>query len=140
MDEFEKKLKRDAADIDAAVSPELEDRIRASLLAAGRHVPAPDTKAGGYRGLWLASSLTGLAAAAAIVAFLNLNEPESPQAPPVTSTVPSYTEYMEQLQQSLPLRTETAEFAGGLEEELEHLRADFEKARENVSRDIDFTF
>ena len=49
-------------------------------------------------------------------------------------------EYMGQLQDRLPLRAETAEFAYGLEEELARLQADIEKARKNVSQDIDFTF
>ena len=140
MDEFAKRLKRDAGNIDAGITPELDERIRASLQATGRHLPAADRRAGGFRGLWFASSLTGLAAAAAVVAFLNWNEAAVEPVPDMASTVPDYQEYMEQLQQSLPLRTETVEFADGLEEELIRLRADIEKARENVSQDIDFTF
>ena len=42
MDEFENRLKRDAEDIRAAVSPELRTRIDASLRATKQIRPVPD--------------------------------------------------------------------------------------------------
>ena len=140
MDEFEKRLKRDATAIDASVSPQLEERLAASLHSAGREVPVAEQRSPAFSRLWLASSLTGLAAAAAIMMFVYRTEPEIVEMPVVAETVPDYREYMEQLQENLPLRTETVEFADGLEEELTRLKADMLKARETVSRDLDFTF
>jgi hypothetical protein len=93
--------------------------------------------------LWWASSLTGLAAAAAVIALLNWNRPDpEPVLPEQTAfqVVPDAREYLQQIQGRLPLRAETADFKHGLEDELVKLQADFEKARENVNRDIDFTF
>lgn len=140
MDEFENRLKQDAAAIPAEISPQLEERIAASLHAAGRDVPVPARPSTSFDGLWLASSLTGLAAAAAVMIFMYRSEPVTVEPPAVAETVPDYRDYMEQLQQNLPLQTETVEFAGGLEEELQRLRADMIKARDTVTRDLDFTF
>jgi hypothetical protein len=54
--------------------------------------------------------------------------------------VPDAHEYLQQIQGRLPLRAETAVFTHGLEDELQKLQADLEKARENVNRDMNFTF
>lgn len=140
MDEFEKRLKRDAEAIDASISPQLQERLAASLHAAGRDVPVAQRRTPGFSRLWIASSLTGLAAAAAVMVFMYRVEPEVVEPPVIAETVPDYRDYMEQLQENLPLRTETVEFADGLEEELTRLKADMLKARETVSRDLDFTF
>jgi len=142
MDEFEKRLKQDAACIDASISPELEERLKASVHSIGRELPGrqPRSTTGG---LWWASSLTGLAAAALILVLFNWNRAETSVEVPASiagNTVPDYREYMDQLQDRLPLNTETADFAQGLEEELIRLQSDLEKAREKVSRDMDFTF
>jgi hypothetical protein len=40
----------------------------------------------------------------------------------------------------LPLRVKTADLAAPLEDELQNLRSDLEKARDNVERDLKFTF
>jgi len=142
MDEFEKRLKRDAEDIDAAISPQLASRIEASLQTFER-IELLRQKRSTTSNLWWASSLTGLAAAAAVIALLNWNrpgpEPVSPE-PTAFAVVPDAREYLQQIQGRLPLRAETADFKHGLEEELVRLQADFEKAREKVNRDIDFTF
>ena len=140
MDEFEKRLKRDAEAIEVSITPQLEERIASSLHAAGREVPVATRRAPAFSRLWLASSLTGLAAAAAVMVVMYRAEPEVVEPPAVAETVPDYRDYMEQLQQNLPLRTETVEFADGLEEELTRLKADMLKARDTVSRDLDFTF
>lgn len=142
MDEFEKRLKQDAQDISADIPVQLTSRIEASLLAAERIEPARQ-KRSDSNNLWWASSLTGLAAAAAVIVLLNWNRPEpQPVLPEQTAfqVVPDAQEYLRQIQGRLPLRAETADFTHGLEDELQKLQADFEKARENVNRDIDFTF
>jgi len=142
MDNFEKRLKRDAQDIDADPSPQLASRIEASLQSVERIEPVRQ-KRSATSNLWWASSLTGLAAAAAVIALLNLNQsgPE-PVLPEQTAfqTVPDAREYLQQIQGRLPLRADTAEFTHGLEDELTRLRADLEKARKKVNQDIDFTF
>ena len=142
MDEFEKRLKRDAQGIDADISPQLVSRIEASLLSVER-IESLRQKGSATSNLWWASSLTGLAAAAAVIALLNWNRPDpEPLLPEQTAfqVVPDAREYLQQIQGRLPLRAETADFRHGLEDELVRLQADFEKARENVNRDIDFTF
>lgn len=142
MDEFEKRLKRDAQGIDADLSPQLASRIEASLRSVER-IESLREKGSATSNLWWASSLTGLAAAAAVIALLNWNRPNpEPVLPEQTAfaVVPDAREYLQQIQGRLPLRAETADFKHGLEDELVKLQADFEKARENVNRDIDFTF
>jgi hypothetical protein len=142
MDEFEKRLKRDAEGIDVDISPQLASRIEASLRSVER-IESLREKGSATSNLWWASSLTGLAAAAAVIALLNWNRPDpEPVLPEQTAfqVVPDAREYLAQIQGRLPLRAETADFKHGLEDELVKLQADFEKARENVNRDIDFTF
>ena len=63
MDEFEKRLKRDADAIQAEVTPELRARIDASLRGTGQVRPANRQAEPAPANLWWASSLTGLAAA-----------------------------------------------------------------------------
>lgn len=142
MDDFEKRLKADADAIDAAVSPELRARIGAALhgvepirpvVGKGRSTPV---------GLWLASSLTGLAAAATLILVQNREGPE-PAAPPaetlVQMTVPENpAPDLALVRPVLDIRT--ADFTGPLEDELVKLKADVEKARESVRQDLDFTF
>ena len=143
MDKFEKRLKKDAAVIQADVSPELRDRIRASVHSAGQVGPESGQRTT-TSNLWWASSLTGLAAAAMVIVLFNWTRPDAsttdrvPEA--TTATVPDFREYMDELDTALPLRTDTVEFANGLEDELARLQADIEKAKERVSRDVDFTF
>jgi hypothetical protein len=136
MDNFEKRLKRDADAIEAEMSPELRARIEASLHGiepirpAGRKPPSP--------GFWWASSLTGLAAALTVIVVLNWNRPGPAPAEQVADTpepavtVPSAT--------TPPLDIRTADFTSPLEEELIRLQSDIEKARESVREDLDFTF
>jgi hypothetical protein len=142
MDEFEKRLKNDALDISAEISPQLTSRIEASLLAAERIEPVRQNRSDTSK-LWWASSLTGLATAAAVIVLLNWNRPDpAPVLPEQTAfqVVPDAHGYLQQIQGRLPLRAETAVFTHGLEDELQKLQADLEKARENVNRDMNFTF
>ena len=144
MGDFEKRLKQDAMQIDAAVSPEFADRIDASLRSVGRDIPIVEQRPPSNR-LWWASSLTGLAMALAVVAVVNWNS-EMAEAPPQiqvdggSETVPDHREYLRQLQEQMVPQPGSVKFANSLEEELNNLQADFEKVRENVARDIDFTF
>jgi hypothetical protein len=139
MDEFEKRLKRDADAIRPDASPELAARIEASIqgIEPIRPVEARPTSS---NGLWWASSLTGLAAAIAVVVLVNWNQPavdDVPEATVVDVTVPPDTVLTAP---PIPLEISTADFASPLEEELDHLKSDLEKAREKVKKDLDFTF
>jgi len=139
MDEFEQRLKHDADALQARVSPELRRRIDASLCAVEPIRPGTGRQRSAAR-LWWASSLTGLAAAAALIVVTNWHRQEPPPAldvPVAQTTVPAESE---SLFTSPILDVRTAEFAGPLEEELDKLQSDFDKARESVRRDLDFTF
>ena len=137
MDEFENRLKHDAEDIRAAVSPELRTRIDASLRATKQIRPVPESRAPGIN-LWWASSLTGLAAAIIVIVLINWNGPTT-ELPPVES-IASVPDNVNENQGLYRPQLKTADFTRPLEEELIRLQADIEKARQNVKEDIDFTF
>ena len=140
MDEFENRLKRDAEEIRAGISPELRTRIDASLRATEQIRPVPESRAPGMN-LWWASSLTGLAAAIIVIVLINWNQPATEQVPleqVADRTVPVAVDEFQGLYP--PWLIKTADFASPLEEELARLQADIERARENVKKDIDFTF
>lgn len=139
MDEFEKRLKRDAGALQATVSPELRQRIDASLRGTEPIRPAREERRS-PTGLWWASSLTGLAAAVAVIVVMNWNRQETEPAlevPQARTTVPAETE---RLITTPLLDVSTAGFAAPLEEELDKLQSDIDKARESLRRDLDFTF
>ncbi len=140
MDEFEKRLKQDANALEAEVSPQLRARIDASLRGTERPGAVGPEKRSASR-LWLASSLTGLAATIAVIALVNMNRPDpAPVATPVAElpTVPASPLDFPLFPPDLDIQS--AEFASPLEEELLKLQADIEKARNSVREDIDFTF
>jgi len=140
MDEFENRLKLDADAIRAGVSPELRSRIDASLRATEQIRPVPESRAPGLN-LWWASSLTGLAAAIIVIVLVNWNQPATEQVPVEQVAARTVPVAVDELQGFYPPRLlKNADFAGPLEEELVRLRADIERARENVKKDIDFTF
>lgn len=142
MDNFEKRLKADADAIDAAVSPELRVRIDAALRGVEPIRPVVGRARSMPVGWWLASSLTGLAAAATLIFMLNRESP-GPAVPPaetfVQTTVPEDPAPDLVLMRPV-LDVSTADFTGPLEDELVKLKADVEKARESVRQDLDFTF
>lgn len=135
MDEIEKRLREDAERIEAPVTPELQARVRASLEKVplekrprrrAREVPP--------LGLWMAASLTG--AAAALVAFLLL--PRTGAPPPAPAAVARSMPLPASIAREFPLVVKTADLTAPLEQELEHLQSDIEKARERVQQDLDF--
>lgn len=140
MDEFEKRLKRDAENIETGVSPELRQRIDASLRGTERIKPVPESRTSGIN-IWWASSLTGLAAAIIVIVLINWNRPVAEPAlvePVADRTVPAAIEELYEF--NPPRLIKTAEFTTPLEEELANLEADIEHARETVRKDIEFTF
>lgn len=139
MDKFEQSLKDDAARIRADVSPEMQARIDAALRAAEPVRPVPPRQQP-VATLWWASSLTGLAAAVALILFLNWNRtgPVTVVVEPLAdTTVPGE---VAEMPYRFPLNAETADLTEPLEEELEQLQQDLEKARRTVERDLNFTF
>ena len=134
-DEFERRLLADANDIRADVSPQLRARINASIRSAAeqRTVPvAPGTR----ESFWWASSLTGIAAALLVIVLINWNREPVPEPASVTTVTPEISERPG----SIPLKVKTADLTGPLEEELQHLQSDLEKARETVEGDLRLTF
>jgi hypothetical protein len=138
MDKLASKLREDAARIDAEISTQLDSRIHASLNAI-----EPDTarrqRQPGRRpvSFWLASSLTGVAGAIAVIAVLNLVDTEEPAALP--RTVAENTMPPIQIP-ALDLDVEAAMLTGPLAQELEDLQADLKKAEEVVRRDVRIDF
>jgi hypothetical protein len=141
MDDLEQRLKEDAGRIEAPVSPQLKARIDAALRAAQA---TPAVRREFSYPLWLAASLTGVAAAVVAIVLMNwtrdsvsLRNPEPQRADAVAYSVP---EYVSEFERQLPLRAKTAVLTAPLEEELRNLRSDLEKARENVEEDLGFSF
>ncbi|MFQ5548580.1 MAG: hypothetical protein ACE5FV_09820, partial [Woeseia sp.] len=124
MDRLQKRLAEDARRIQADPGPELQERIRASLEATRPADRTPRPKATPGTSLWLASSLTGLAAALVIIAVLNTNGGVEPTTPTDIAPQPQINLSI----QGFPLNTETAEWTAPLEQELENLQSDLEKA------------
>ena len=126
MDKLARQLRDDAERINVSVSDELDQRIQASLRAV---TPATERQAPLARPplFWLASTLTGAAAALAIIAVVNMQETEQPAVPAAT---------VADLQPSIELNMEAAMLTAPLQQELEALQSDLKKAEEKVKRDI----
>ena len=135
MDKFANRLREDASHIDAEISAQLDSRIQASLAAVE---PAAARRRGAKRRpawFWLASSLTGVAAALALIAVLNVTDVDEPAAVPRTvagTTVPPIG--------VIDLDVKAAMLTDPLAQELEDLQADLKKAEELVRGDVRIDF
>jgi len=142
MDELEKRLRDDADRIRVQASDTLQKRIDASLNAERQmhrvYTPKPAPPAS----LWWISSLTGLAAAIAVIAVLNWNRPVAPEPTESFAAVPAEPPATEVWEWAgdLQLNVESAELTQPLEQELQNLQSDMEKARRNVERDMKLSF
>jgi len=128
MDKLARQLHDDAQRIDVSVSDELDRRIEASLRAVTPEVEKPRPIPAARPALfWWASSITGVAAAVAVIAIANWQAPEQPAPSPVNvaATIPV-----------IDLKAETAMLTGPLQQELDRLQSDLKKAEEKVKRDI----
>ena len=129
MDKLANQLREDASKIDVAISPELDDRIRASLHGVKQDV---EQSSGESRtaSFWWGSSLTGVATVMAIVAIVTLNgaEPEiAVTEPPIQAfTVPQFT-----------WKPKPALLTQSLEQELADIQSDLKKAERAVREDLD---
>ena len=137
MDKLERKLREDASRIDAQVSAQLESRIRASLNAIEPEATRQRKAARRPISFWLASSLTGITVALAVIAVLNMidsNEPEPIPRSVVGNTAPTVGLPV------LELEIEAATLTSPLARELEDLQADLKKAEEIVRGDVRIDF
>ena len=129
MDKLAKRLRDDAARIDVNVSDELDRRIEASLLAVTPEVadqrPVIPARPPMF---WWASTITGIAAAVAVIAIMNLQAPQQPAADVPLNIVAVVPE--------IDLKAEAAVLTNPLQEELENLESDLKKAEEKVRREI----
>lgn len=128
MDKLANRLQADAERIEVEVSEELDARIMASLRGV-RPVDEGRARAGKTRhaAFWWASSLTGVVAAAVVIAVINLRVPEAPVATPadILADIPR-----------VDLKAETAMMTSPLQEELENLQSDLRRAEQRVREDI----
>ena len=127
MESFEERLKDDAAAIEARVTPELDDRIRASLenVVPARPREEPTRRPAWF---WWASSLTGAAAAALVLTIMNLRDNPAPAPAPQIADAPAL---------AMPKLDVRPAMLQPLESELENLRGDLEKAERAVRDDLD---
>ena len=138
MDKLARQLREDAATIDAEISAQLDSRIRASLNAIEPETPRRQHEPGRRRvSFWLASSLTGVAAALAVIAVLNIVDMEEPEA--VSRTVADNTLQPIEIP-VLDFDVEAAMLTSPLARELEDLQADLRKAEEVVRGDVRIDF
>ena len=127
MDDLAKKLRADAEQIEVSISPQLEDRIRASLESATQDRPQAASKQQ-PRSFWWASSLTGIAAAAAVIAVINMSGPDPDTA--VTQPPPSLSASRIDFNLKPAVLTQT------LEQELQDIQSDLKKAEQAVRDDL----
>ena len=127
MDKLAKQLRADADRINVTVSDELDHRIEASLWAVTPERESPSVPVNRPPLFWWASTITGVAAALAVLAIVNWQTAEQPDAPPVQ---------VADLEPPIDLNLEAAMLTAPLEEELEALQSDLKKAEEKVRRDI----
>lgn len=128
MDKLAGRLKQDSKNIDVAVSPELDQRIRASLEGITPETVRKRRERARPAGFWWASSLTGIAAAAVVIVIVNSQQEEpAPAATPagIAAVVPE-----------IDWKTETATLTGQLEQELDALQSDIRKAEDKVRKEI----
>jgi len=133
MDKLAKQLRADAQQIEFEVSTQLDSRIRASLEGVQPDAaPRPQRESKSFS-FWWASSLTGIAAAIAVIALVNLQGPAPGQG--VTEPVPQAF-----VVPAIKWHAETAVLTTPLEQEIENLQADLKKAEDAVKQDIDRLF
>ncbi len=130
MDEMAKRLKSDAERIDVHISDELDRRISASLRVVGPEKPAKPARGGRPATFWWASSLTGMAATAAVIVVMNARPPlEETAAPPAPATAVAAVPVID-------WKAETAMLTSPLRQELLDLKSDIKKAEQKVKDDI----
>jgi hypothetical protein len=134
MDRLAERLREDAARIDAEISAELDDRIRASLTSIEPQQAKPPRREGRTPLFWWASSLTGIAASILVIAIVNLDRNTPPDEIMAAETPPEF------VVPQFDLEVEAAMLTDPLAQELEALREDLRKVEETVREDVRFDF
>jgi hypothetical protein len=133
MDKLAERLRDDADRIECTISAELDERIRASLQGIRPEAPQRPRREWQSPSFWWASSLTGVAAAFAIIVIVNLQVQEPVPEAANTAAPPL----------DLPAirwHAEAAVLTSPLQQEIENLQSDLRKAEEAVKQDIDRLF
>jgi hypothetical protein len=129
MDDLAKQLRQDADQIKVLITPELENRIQASLRSVAQD-DGESVKSRQSAWFWWASSVTGVAATLAIIVVVNLSKPELETAitepPQQTLSVPKFD-----------WKLKPAVLTDTLEQELVDIQSDLKKAEQTVRADID---
>jgi len=128
MDKLAKQLRADAELIEVTVSDELDRRINASLQAVTPVEQSAGPVASKPPLFWWASTLTGIAAAIAVLVIVNWQVPDEPVSATPSNIVAAVP--------SIHLKAESAMLTGPLQDELDKLQSDLKKAEEKVKRDI----
>lgn len=132
MDKLGKRLRDDAASIEAEISAGLDRRIQASLQNVAPERARPASQRSRPYSFWWASSLTGIAAAIAVIAVINLERPEP--TPIAGNTVQPF------VIPAINLKVEAAMLTSPLQQELEALQSDLRKVQRAVREDVDLSF
>jgi hypothetical protein len=132
MDKLAEKLKADAAVIEVHISDDLDRRITASLQGVEPERPSQAAPRPRPALFWWASSLSGVAAALAVIAIIN-SQSQTDEAPVPTAATSPVNEILTPV---IDWKTESAMLTQPLQRELEDLRADIKKAEEKVKQDI----
>ena len=132
MDKLAEQLRLDAEQIDAQVSAQLDERIRASLESASQQQPKAPAERPSTT-FWWASSLTGIAATLLVIAIVNLSstEPE----PGMTQPPPGDYDYMATRFDRLKLKDAVS--TQTLQQELVDIQTDLRKAEQALRDDIE---
>ena len=133
MDKLARQLREDAERIEVTISAQLENRLQASLAAVEPVRPAAARPAASPARFWWASSLTGIAAAVALVVVVNWQAPEL--EPAATDVVPPSL-----VPPKIDWKARTAVLTNPLEQEIEDLQSDMQKAEQAVKQDIERLF
>lgn len=137
MDKLANRLRKDADDIDVAVSDELDHRIAASLRSVTPHQESESFVTSRRPALfWWASSLTGIVAAAAVIIVFNSATSEVPVPATPATTVTATGASIAAAVPVIDWQAETAMLTSQLQQELDALQSDIKKAEEKVRDDI----
>jgi len=136
MDKLAEQLKNDAALIDVEISSELDHRIAASLHGVTPELPNEATPSRRPAIFWWASSLTGIAAALAVLAVINSHSQVEDVVEPIADVASEMSPVAMATTPIIDWKTESAMLTQPLQRELEDLRSDLKKAEEKVKEDI----
>jgi hypothetical protein len=128
MDKLAQRLRDDADKIETRVSPELDERIRASLQGISPQPARPSAPPARPISMWWASSITGVAAAIAMIVIFNSQQPE-PELITEPSKAPPAMPFLD-------WNAQTAILTSPLRKEYEDLQADLKKAEKALKDDI----